>query len=197
MISSQLSGSYLSRSVSSTSHSLMLRYLNTAGKKLSISLKNTISFSNRLKWSSLNCKILSSLPAAGRAFSGIFYSYSEMSRFVKKRWRAHLVTFRMWVTPLLFSSSKLDAFHSLVDYQKYISYDCMDKSWQTWSAKQIQTTFPRKESQRSSRRGPSGPGSTESPRQWRPAELWVENIYHQSQNILLVTRENSLVNFDI
>ena len=54
---SQLSWSYLSRSVSSTSHSLMLRYLNTAGKKLSISLKNTISFSNRLKWSSLNCKI--------------------------------------------------------------------------------------------------------------------------------------------
>ena len=31
--------SHFSRSVSSTSHSLMLRYLNTAGKKLSISLK--------------------------------------------------------------------------------------------------------------------------------------------------------------
>ena len=31
---------YLSRSVSSTSHSLMFRYLNTAGKKLSISLRN-------------------------------------------------------------------------------------------------------------------------------------------------------------
>ena len=108
----------------------------------------------------------------------------------QKRWRVHLVTFRMWVTPLLFSSSKLDAFHSLVDYQRYIFYDCMDKSWQKWSAKLIQTTFPRKESQRSSRQGPSAPGSTESPRQWKPAELWVENIYHRSRYNLLVTREN-------
>ena len=197
MISSQLSRSYLSRSVSSTSHSLMLRYLNTAGKKLSISLKNTISFSNRLKWSSLNCKIFSSLPAAGWAFSGIFLFLFWDEAICQKRWRVHLVTFRMWVTPLLFSSSKLDAFHSLEGYQKYISYDCMDKSWQTWSAKQIQTTFPRKENQRSSKPGPSDRGSTESPRQWKPAELGVENIYHRSQNILLVTREISLVNFGI
>ena len=68
--SSQLSWSYLSRSVSSTSHSLMLRYLNTAGKKLSISLKNKISFSNRLKWSPLHCKIILSLLACCRA--GLF-----------------------------------------------------------------------------------------------------------------------------
>ena len=195
--SSQLSWSYLSRSVSSTSHSLMLRYLNTAGKKLSISLKNTISFSNRLKGSSLNCKFFSSLPAAGQAFSGIFLFLFWDEAICQKRWRVHLVTFRMWVTPLLFSSSKLEAFHSLVDYQRYIFYDCRDKSWQKWSAKLIQTTFPRKESQRFSRQGPSAPGSTESPRQWKPAELWVENIYHRSRYNLLVTRENLLVNIDL
>ena len=141
--------------------------------------KNTISFSNCLKWSSLNCKNFSSLPAAGRAFSGIFIFLCLFwdEAICQKRWRVHLVTFRMWVTPLLFSSSKLDAFHSLVGYQRYIFYDCMDKcilmnkSWQKWSEKLIQTTFPRKESQRSSRQGPSAPESTESPRQWKPAEL--------------------------
>ena len=37
---SKRSKAHFSRSVSSTSHSLMLRYLNTAGKKLSISLRN-------------------------------------------------------------------------------------------------------------------------------------------------------------
>merc|ERR1719237_98018 len=61
-----VSSQYFSRSVSSTSHSLMFRYLNTAGKKLSISL----------------------------------------------------VMLRICVTPLLFSSSKLEAFHSLPKNRK-------------------------------------------------------------------------------
>ena len=138
---------------------------------------------------------------AGLSWCFLFLFWDEA--ICQKRWRVHLVTFRMWVTPLLFSSSKLDAFHSLVDYQRYIFYDCMDKcismnkGWQKWSAKLIQATFPRKESQRSSRQGPSAPGSTESPRQWKPAELWVENIYHRSRYNLLVTRENLLVNIDL
>ena len=138
--------------------------------------------------------------------AGLFWCFLLLfwdEAICQKRWRVHLVTFRMWVTPLLFSSSKLDAFHSLVDYQRYIFYDCMgkcismNKGWQKWSAKLIQATFPRKESQRSSRQGPSAPGSTESLRQWKPAELWVENIYHRSRYNLLVTRENLLVNIDL
>ena len=39
---SKRSKAHFSKSVSSTSHSLMFRYLNTAGKKLSISLKREI-----------------------------------------------------------------------------------------------------------------------------------------------------------
>ena len=46
---SKRSKAHFSRSVSSTSHSLMFRYLNTAGKKLSISLKREI-FNDQSIW---------------------------------------------------------------------------------------------------------------------------------------------------